>query len=866
MLYYNVGHLLCYNILNKFFTGGKKMAKKIGKRKNAKTNSFTLFSKIIKFLMISVIIITLVGGLYGTKMVLDIAATAPDVSTAKFLSLSEPSVVLDDEGNQMDLIHTDEVRFPIGLEEMGDNIINAFISIEDERFEKHKGVDYKRTIGVTLRDVLGRFTGNRDMQGGSTITQQMIKNTFLTRDQKYERKIKEIFMALEAEKKLTKNQILETYLNSIFLGGKANGVEAAARQYFSKSAIDLNIVEAAYIAGTTQSPSVYYAFGQNSLANPSKYINRTILVLDAMLKNGKITEEEHRINVEELEIALKPIEEKEAYILELDAKLASGEIPAEEYDRLSRKAMTGLDFHQQSIISDRYNYEYFTRPVIHEVKNDLKEIKGYTDEEIEDLINYGGLKIHSTMNRASQDYAQGILADFNNINTRYVDPNTNESTEAEAAFSAMDYRSGQVKVLVGGRDDSTPSTSNRAYYSDGFALNVLRPIGSTTKPLLVYSPGLESGALTLGSPANDTQITADEVDIVKAFNIAGNVPYPRNVDYNYTGNTTIRKAITNSYNTVSMRSYYNLGDARQELAINYAEKFGLVLPRTADGSVNKQEFGASYVSLGNNFAYNKDGGNSLILAEAYGTFGNNGVKTDGILYTQVTDSDGTVILDNTPKTEQIISPQNAFLIYDVMKDVVTNNVPQTKLTNMPISGKTGTATNSEGKTTGLWFAGLSPYYSASMWIGSDFPVPVTRDGSNRSQISYATQIAYGKIMAKLHEGLEVTDISRPSGIVEASFCNVSGGIPNEQCYAQGTVDSDLFVSGTQPTEVCTVHTYVPPVIDPLPEFETPGTPGTPTQPGNPDDSDDDPNGTGFNFPIEIPDFLNPENWQSTPKP
>ncbi|NLB20374.1 MAG: penicillin-binding protein, partial [Clostridium sp.] len=484
------------------------MANKPGRRKNAKTNSFTLFSKIVKFLMISVIVITLIGGLYVTKVVLDIAETAPDVSTAKFLSLSEPSIILDDEGNQMDIIHTDEVRFPIDLEEMGANIINAFISIEDERFEKHKGVDYKRTIGVTLRDVFGRFTGNRDMQGGSTLTQQMIKNTFLTRDQKYERKIKEIFMALEAEKKLTKDQILETYLNSIYLGGKANGVEAAARQYFSKSAKDLNIVEASYIAGATQSPSVYYAFGQNSLANPSKYINRTILVLDALLKNEKITEEEHKIHVDELEIALKPIEEKEAYILDLDAKLASGEIPAEEYNRLSRKAMTGIEFHQQSIISDTYNYEYFTRPVMHEVKKDLKEIKGYTDEEISELINYGGLKIHSTMNKASQDYAQSILADFSNINTRYVDPNTNEDKEAEAAFSAMDYRSGQVKVIIGGRDNTTPSTSNRAYYSEGFTLNVLSPIGSTTKPLLVFSPGLESGALTLGSPANDRQITA----------------------------------------------------------------------------------------------------------------------------------------------------------------------------------------------------------------------------------------------------------------------------------------------------------------------------------------------------------------------
>ncbi len=827
------------------------MTNKPSKRKNAKTNSFTLFSKFIKFLMISVIIITLVGGLYVTKVVLDIAAKAPEVSTTKFLALSEPSIVLDDEGIQMDIIHTDEVRFPLKLDEMGDNIINAFISIEDERFEKHKGVDYRRTIGVTIRDVLGQITGNRDMQGGSTLTQQMIKNTFLTREQKYDRKIKEIFMALEAEKLLTKEQILETYLNSIFLGGKANGVEAAARQYFSKSSKDLNIVEAAYIAGTTQSPSNYYAFSQSSLAKPSKYINRTILVLDALLKNEKITEEEHTTYVDELKLALMPNAEKEAYILDLDAQLASETITAEEHHRLKNKVYYGLEFHQQSIISDTYNYEYFTRPVVNEVKADLKELKGYTDEEVKELIDYGGLIIHSTMNRPSQDFAQDVLADYNNINTRYIDTyikdgaEFSEEKEAEAAFAAVDYHTGQVKVLIGGRDDTSTGTSNRAYYSENFkTLSVLRPIGSTTKPLTVYSPALESGTLTLASPAINQKITAADKELVSILGLkSGELPYPNNVDFTYTGNTTIRKSIVNSYNTVSVRTLASQGNAWQDVSINYAEKYGLVLPLAEDGAYRRDLLGASYLGLGNNFDFNADGGNALILAEAYGTFGNSGVKTEGILYTTVTDRSGNILLDKTPQSEQIISAQNAYLVYDILKDVVKNNVPKTRLTNMPIAGKTGTATKVGNKTTDLWFAGFSPYYSASMWIGSDRPSTMLRRDSNKTQISYATQIAFGKIMEHLHEGLDVIDFSRPSGLTTSSFCKISGGIPNEQCYINNTVESDLFVSGTQPKEVCTVHTYVPPVIEPTPEPEAPTlgltlptlptVPNVPTTPGQP---------------------------------
>ena len=761
-------------------------------RKNATTNSFTIFAKLIKFFLIALIVATMVGSLYVAKIVLEIAEDAPEVNVGRFLALNEPSIVLDNEGNQMDILHTDEVRFPLALNDMGENIIDAFISIEDERFEKHKGVDYRRTIGVTIRDIVGQITGNRDMQGGSTLTQQMIKNTFLSREQKYERKIKEIFMALQAEKLLTKDQILETYLNSIFLGGRANGVEAAARQYFNKSAKDLNVIEAAYIAGTTQSPSNFYAFSQSSLANPDKYIVRTKLVLSAMLKNEKITEQEYDQYVQSIET-------------------------------------NGIEFFQTSIVSDKYNYEYFTRPVIDQVRTDLKELKGYTDEEIDDLIAYGGLVIHSTMDRDAQEYAQSVLADYENIKATYIDPlatfdrGTGQYVagrkEVEAAFAATDYKTGQVKVLIGGRSTDTPSTPNRSYYSPCFTLRSLRPIGSTTKPITIYGPALETGAITLGTPSLDKQIskTADS-DIFKEIGAPTNrTEWPNNVNFKYSGYTSVRKAIVNSYNTVSARTFHRLGNDRINIVRSYGEKYGLVFADTGN-------IGASAYALGGNYQYDKDGGNPLIMAGAYGMFGNSGIFTENILYTKVTDSEGNIIVENIPKSEQILSAQNAYLLYDVMKDIVKNNVPGTKLTAMPIAGKTGTATNFDNEQTDLWFAGLSPYYSAAIWFGSDRPIQVLAGDSNRGASSYTTQYAFGKIMAYLNEGHEVKDISRPQGITTASFCTESGGIPNEQCYIEGTVASDLFVTGTQPKTVCDVHTYTPPVIDPIPEEPAEPTP------------------------------------------
>ena len=189
-----------------------------------------------------------------------------------------------------------------------------------------------------------------------------------------------------------------------------------------------------------------------------------------------------------------------------------------------------------------------------------------------------------------------------------------------------------------------------------------------------------------------------------------------------------------------------------------------------------------------------------------------------------------MILDNIPKSEQVIKPTTAYLLYDVMKGVVSKNVPKSRPGNMPMAGKTGTATDNDNGVVDVWFSGVTPYYSASIWFGADQRKPLLTVNSSKQINSYSTQYAFGKIMTHLHDGLAVTDVSRPGGIITASFCKASGGVPNEQCYVAGTVVSELFASGTQPTEVCTVHSYVAPVIPDTPV--SPITPVTPAAPGN----------------------------------
>ena len=755
------------------------MSTKPTKKLNPKSNAFLNTIKFFKFIIIFLIIVAIIIGFYASKIIYGVAKDSPDLSLNQFINLNEPSVVVDDEGNEFDIIHTDEVRFPLKLNEMGENIKNAFISIEDERFFKHKGVDYRRTISVTVQDFIGRFTGKRNLQGGSTITQQLIKNTYLTREKSIERKIKEIYMALKTEKMTSKEQILETYLNRVFLGGKAHGVEAASNQYFNKSSKDLTILEAAYIAGTTQSPTNYYAFSDSSKENPDKYLNRTKLVLNAMKKNEKISIEEYDAAMDEINI-------------------------------------NAIVFDQTSIITDKYSYEYFTRPVVDELKKDLKEI-GYTDEEISALIEHGGLKIYTTMNRGAQDYAQEVLNDFDNINTVYDhkrlrepesdDPESSIITlndgskwveyttreEAQASFSAVDYSSGEVKILVGGRNDETASGFNRAYYSDTFSGSVLRSIGSSTKPLTVYGPGIDTTKVTLGSIADDTKLTDEELSDL-GFNSLNNVTFK------FSGNSDIRTSLVNSYNTVSAKTFRMLGNnnnERIELSMDYGKRFGLVFPE------NTANVGPSTFALGSNYEDKKDGGNPLILANAYGVFGNNGIITEPILYTKVVDNDENILIENTVNSRQIIKAQTAYILYDVMKDVVKNNVPGVKKGAMPIAGKTGTSNDA----IDIWFSGVSPYYSASLWIGADQRARLYQSGTNTSQTSYSTQNAFGKIMAYLHEGLQVKDIANPGGIITSSFCIESGQVPNEACYTAETARSDLFIRGTQPTESCSVHVY-----------------------------------------------------------
>ncbi|MBP1743658.1 MAG: multimodular transpeptidase-transglycosylase [Firmicutes bacterium] len=668
-----------------------------------------------------------------------IISGAPELDVNNITNMSQPSQLYDDKGEYMDTVKSSENRIAVKYSEMPQDLKNAIVSIEDERFYKHPGIDIKRIISIIFIDIKNKLTGSDNLQGASTITQQLIKMTTLTSEVTITRKVQEWYLALKLEKVLSKDQILESYLNTIYLGGSAYGVEAASRQYFSKSVGELSLLECAYIAGVPQSPSVYYAYSSTSKKNPSVYINRTKAVLSRMLYNEYITQEQYDQAISDLD---------------------SGK----------------LVFEAQATQSERMNYEWFSLPVIEQVKKDLKEKLNYTDEEVARAISSGGLKIYTTMNKTMQDSTQEVLnsglgggADSNGILT------------PQASAVIMDYHSGEVKVIVGGRGDQPALSYNRAASE-----KYLRPAGSSIKPLTVYSAAIDSKKATAATLIEDSPLDAS----IGAIYGSEAEPYdPKNDNLTYSGMNTLRSAIMKSINLVAVKLEHTMG---LKTGISYGEKYGLTFDEHDKTSIAALALGQLH-----------HGTNPLKMAAAYGVFGNEGNYTQPILYTKVMDNTGTVILESEKTTREVISADSAFVMYDLLKGPVSSGGtgPAANFGDIEVRGKTGTTSDKRD----LWFCGLTPYYSGAVWIGND-------DNSVTVNVSSNTAAGlWGKIMASAHEGLEPKTISQPSGVTTASVCSVSGKLATDACENDprgSTVITDYFIQGSIPTEMCDAHISV----------------------------------------------------------
>lgn len=722
-----------------------KSKKPVKPKKPKKSKTTKKSRKLFKGIFLGLLFCFLAIFVVGIGYAFAVIKATPPLNVEAVLSLNQPSSVYDSNGDFIDNLQSDEERYVIDSSKIPANLKNAFVSIEDERFYQHDGIDIRRILSSAYLDVKRLITKQKGLNGASTITQQLLKNTILTNDVTLERKIREAYLAINLEKDLTKDQILTAYLNTIPLGGHEYGVQAASLFYFGKSASDLSLIQCAYIAGVTQAPSYYMAYTASNMKDPTPYINRTLTVLEQMYKLGYINNA--------------------------------------QYTKATNEVKNGGLVFKSNKISYKLNYEWFVYPAVDQVKEDLKAKYNYSDEEVSKLLANGGLKIYTTMDKNLQDFTQNTLNDYKNLgisNKETYDKNGVPLLQASATI--MDYRTGHVLAMVGGRGNQPPQSLNRAY-------DDLRPIGSSTKPLTVYGPGIDKKIITAATVANDAPIPEE---IGKKYPTSDGPYNPKDSPDEYDGPMTARDALTHSKNTIAVLTEDKIG---LKTGIEYGEKVGLKY-----NSASKSSIAALALGQFNDAPNDRDGGNTYTLAAAYGTFGNNGVYTKPILYTKVVDSTGKVILDNTtPKQTKVFSPQAAYILYDMLKGPVNEyNATGAKFGDMPVAGKTGTTSNSDD----LWFAGLTPYLSAAVWVGYDKPTQLLGSSSGNAVI-------WGKLMAKANENLPVKDIEEPSGIVRMDVCKDSGDIPTPFCSQDirgNRVYSELFIDGTQPTTTCTVHT------------------------------------------------------------
>ena len=716
------------------------MGKK-NKSKKAKSSS----SKIAKRILIGLLIVILIGIFAAGGIALAMIKNAPPLDVDAIHNLNEDSMIFDNKDEFMDYVPTVEKRSIVSLNEMSQYLKDAAVSIEDERFYKHKGIDFQRIMGALYTNVKNKLTGSQGIHGASTITQQLLKNTLLTNDVNLTRKVQEMYMAVRLEKELSKDEILEAYLNTIPLGGRAYGVEAAAIQYFGKQAKDLNLIESAYIIGVTQNPSRFYAFSPSAKKDPSPYLNKTKTVISKMLENGYISQEDYN-----------------KAIADIDAN--------------------GIAFNPQTTNANKLNYEWFSVPVINKVKEDLKVKYNYTDDEVEKIITYGGLKIYTTMDRELQDYTTNEVLNKAHTFFRNVPAPTGDGNivQPQIGASVMDYRTGEVKLLVGGRGDHPPMSYNRAT-----STKYLRNPGSTIKPLTIYAPLIDLKMATAGTTIDDSPSGGD---LTAKYKHKVN-----NVNNSYLGYIPIREAVRQSVNVVAVQAEDMLGLSN---GVAYGEKFGIRF-----NSASKTSISALALGEFDNNPKDMDGVNPLTMAAAYGTFGNGGTYTKPILYTKVVDRNNQVILESKIEQKQVISPQAAYIMYDVLKGPVSYTGTNAKFDSMPVAGKTGSSTEFKN----LWFSGLTPYYSAAVWMGSDVPENLnSKYGLN----SNSAALIWGKIMAKVHNGLDYREIEMPTGIVKEQICSVSGKLATDLCAKDprgSKVYTEMFIDGTVPTSLCDAH-------------------------------------------------------------
>ncbi len=649
-----------------------------------------------------------------------------------------------------------------------ENLVNAYIAIEDHRFRSHNGVDWWTTAQAVFN-----FIFDTGSAGGSTITQQLIKNITDEDEVKVQRKVEEIFRALNLEKVKSKEEIMEGYLNIVFLGNGCDGVQSAANKYFDKDVSELSLVECASLAAIVKNPSqyepVYHDHGvydENGECIKEGNYERRWVVLQQMHRYGFITEEEMLAAQEE----------------ELDLKY---------FDRDESAANDGMLI-----------YNWYTESLLDQLKADLMEKYGISERAASVMILTGGLTIVTPMDPE----VQAVLEEVYENDAEYF-PSVGAGIQPQSAMVVCDPYTGDVLGIVGGRGEKILNLgTNRAS-------SARRPPGSSIKPLSVYAPALDKGLITYGSVVDDTPFTIEKYEITPATEwyegYYGYKLYPHNYPDVYMGLTTINSAIERSVNTIAMKVLDKLGlDTSFDFMKNTLHFDSLVESYTKPNGEVLTDKGLASLALGQpNY-----GVTVLEMTAAYCMFQNDGVYNTPNLYLYVLDNKGEILLDNQDDPEIVISEETASIMTKMMQNVVTNGTATgvTLRNTVNVAAKTGTTSADFDR----YFVGYTPYYVGGVWTGYDIPQSLSDFRQSPSMV------IWDKVMTMLHQkyideaasgGEPLKTFETAPGVIEVEYCKDSGLLVTDACRMDPRgwrTETGYFSRESAPKKYCDTHVIV----------------------------------------------------------
>lgn len=669
------------------------------------------------------------------------------------------------EWKELTKLHGTEDRTIVQYSDIPDHVWQALVSIEDERFFQHKGVDWKSTG----KAVLTMLTGGGTQRGGSTITQQVIKNVTGNNQPTIKRKVTEIFQALRFYENYSREETLTYYLNLVYFGNNSYGIQAAAENYFGKDTSELSIAEGAAIVGITQYPYLY---------DPSR---------SGTLDSGKTFREK---NKERQETVLYKMHEC-GYLSDAEYDAAVNERLVFVWDKDYVAETDGADEQDNRVVE----YDpYLVEQVFLDVVQALHEEKGYSIETAKDLLYTGGYQIYATIDPELQELVERVYADTENL------PYTSSKGEQlQSGMTVIDNASGNVVAMAGRIGE------REGRFLLNYATNT-RPCGSAIKPIAVYAPALENGTITPATVIDDypVQLMEDTNGTQKAW--------PKNSYTGYRGLITLQQAVCVSSNTTAVRVFEQLTPS---VCYEFmTEKLGFT-------TLVNDDLAPGALALGG-LTY---GVNTVEMAAAYASFANNGVYTRPRTFIEVRDVNGNIVLENQQESWVAMKESTAYATNELLKGVVRSGTGTgAAFSGMTIAGKTGTTSNNYDR----YFVGYTPYYTAAVWIGYDHPTRISASGNPAASLwklvmsevhetlpnqdFASTPADMTQVTVCMRTGLLkgegctetqtvwVETANAPSLTCDAhvymTLCKESGFIANEHCPAESleTVDAIDFTS------------------------------------------------------------------------